>query len=279
VAKRHGLTEDDWFNLLVHDRKTETTEMFVNVSVKDSPRRIDRVLEQESQLARVVSRGDAIPKASDADLSADAEGSDAEKAKAAKEELREPPFKSDGQVEELAAASGAVAGIMARTDTAARRVEGAGRARRDARGRRRAVGRADRRRERRAQPARHQLPAHLPGRRPRRLGRAHLRGADQLADEYKYVPVRRTALFIEESLYRGTKWVVFEPNDEPLWAQIRLNIGAFMHNLFRQGAFQGPRRARPTSSSATARRPPRTTSTWASSTSWSASRPSSRPSS
>jgi phage tail sheath protein FI len=65
------------------------------------------------------------------------------------------------------------------------------------------------------------------------------RGADALADEYKYVPVRRTALFIEESLYRALKWVVFEPNDEPLWAQIRLNVGAFMHDLFRQGAFQG----------------------------------------
>jgi uncharacterized protein len=65
------------------------------------------------------------------------------------------------------------------------------------------------------------------------------RGADQLADEYKYIPVRRTALFLEESLYRGLKWVVFEPNDEPLWSQIRLNVGAFMHNLFRQGAFQG----------------------------------------
>lgn len=76
-------------------------------------------------------------------------------------------------------------------------------------------------------------------------GARTLRGADQLADEYKYVPVRRTALFIEESLYRGTQWVVFEPNDEPLWAQIRLNIGAFMQNLFRQGAFQGktPREA------------------------------------
>lgn len=76
-------------------------------------------------------------------------------------------------------------------------------------------------------------------------GARTLRGADQLADEWKYVPVRRTALFIEESLYRGTQWVVFEPNDEPLWAQIRLNIGAFMHNLFRQGAFQGttPREA------------------------------------
>ena len=70
-------------------------------------------------------------------------------------------------------------------------------------------------------------------------GARTLRGADQLADEYKYIPVRRLALFIEESLYRGTQWVVFEPNDEPLWAQIRLNIGAFMHNLFRQGAFQG----------------------------------------
>ncbi len=76
-------------------------------------------------------------------------------------------------------------------------------------------------------------------------GARTLRGADQLADEWKYIPVRRTALFIEESLYRGTQWVVFEPNDEPLWAQIRLNVGAFMHNLFRQGAFQGttPREA------------------------------------
>jgi phage tail sheath protein FI len=70
-------------------------------------------------------------------------------------------------------------------------------------------------------------------------GSRTLRGADQLADEWKYIPVRRTALYIEESLYRGLKWVVFEPNDEPLWAQIRLNVGAFMHNLFVQGAFQG----------------------------------------
>ncbi|MCP3137414.1 phage tail sheath family protein [Pyxidicoccus xibeiensis] len=71
------------------------------------------------------------------------------------------------------------------------------------------------------------------------------RGADQQADEYKYIPIRRLALFIEESLYRGTQWVVFEPNDEPLWSQIRLNLGTFMHNLFRQGAFQGksPREA------------------------------------
>lgn len=70
-------------------------------------------------------------------------------------------------------------------------------------------------------------------------GSRTLQGDDRLASEWKYIPVRRTALYIEESLYRGLKWVVFEPNDEPLWAQIRLNAGAFMQNLFRQGAFQG----------------------------------------
>lgn len=57
--------------------------------------------------------------------------------------------------------------------------------------------------------------------------------------DYRYVPIRRIALFIEESLFRGLKFAVFEPNDEPLWAQIRLAAGAFMNNLFRQGAFQG----------------------------------------
>ncbi|HEY0140989.1 MAG TPA: phage tail sheath C-terminal domain-containing protein [Thermoanaerobaculia bacterium] len=70
-------------------------------------------------------------------------------------------------------------------------------------------------------------------------GARTLDGADVQASEWKYIPVRRLALFLEESLYRGTQWVVFEPNDEPLWSQIRLNIGAFLHNLFRQGAFQG----------------------------------------
>lgn len=64
-------------------------------------------------------------------------------------------------------------------------------------------------------------------------------GNDILTSQWKYIPVRRTALFLEESLYRGLQWVVFEPNDEPLWAQIRLNVGAFMHDLFRKGAFQG----------------------------------------
>ena len=70
-------------------------------------------------------------------------------------------------------------------------------------------------------------------------GARTLAGSDQEGSQWKYVPVRRFALYLEESLYRGTKWVVFEPNAEPLWAQIRLNIGAFMQDLFRQGAFQG----------------------------------------
>lgn len=70
-------------------------------------------------------------------------------------------------------------------------------------------------------------------------GARTLDGADAMASDWKYVPVRRLALFLEESLFRALKWVVFEPNDEPLWSQIRLNVGAFMHDLFVQGAFQG----------------------------------------
>ena len=71
-------------------------------------------------------------------------------------------------------------------------------------------------------------------------GARTMRGNDQIGDaDNKYVPVRRLTLFIEESLYRGLHWVVFEPNDEPLWRQIRLNAGTFLHGLFRQGAFAG----------------------------------------
>jgi len=70
-------------------------------------------------------------------------------------------------------------------------------------------------------------------------GARTLVGSDAEGSQWKYVPIRRLALFIEESLYRGTKWAVFEPNDETLWAQLRLNIGVFMHDLFRRGAFQG----------------------------------------
>jgi uncharacterized protein len=70
-------------------------------------------------------------------------------------------------------------------------------------------------------------------------GARTLDGADAKASQWKYVSVRRMALYIEESLNQGLKWVVFEPNDDPLWSSIRLNVGAFMNGLYRQGAFAG----------------------------------------
>jgi uncharacterized protein len=57
--------------------------------------------------------------------------------------------------------------------------------------------------------------------------------------EWRYVPIRRTAIMIERSIYEGIQWAVFEPNDHNLWASIRLNIGTFMGGLHRAGAFQG----------------------------------------
>ncbi len=65
------------------------------------------------------------------------------------------------------------------------------------------------------------------------------------AGDWRYVSVRRLALFIEESLARGLQWAVFEPNDEALWAQIRLAASSFLYQLFRAGAFPGrtPREA------------------------------------
>jgi hypothetical protein len=57
--------------------------------------------------------------------------------------------------------------------------------------------------------------------------------------EWKYIPVRRMAIMLRVSIFNGIQWAVFEPNDEELWSQLRLNIGSFMMNLYRQGAFQG----------------------------------------
>jgi len=57
--------------------------------------------------------------------------------------------------------------------------------------------------------------------------------------EYRYIPVRRTAIFLEQSIYNGIQWAVFEPNDEDLWASLRANINSFMMRQFRAGAFQG----------------------------------------
>lgn len=64
-------------------------------------------------------------------------------------------------------------------------------------------------------------------------------GADSIGSEWKYLSVRRTALMIAESLFRGTQWAVFESNAEPLWAQLRMAVGSFMNDLFRKGAFAG----------------------------------------
>ena len=57
--------------------------------------------------------------------------------------------------------------------------------------------------------------------------------------EWRYVSVRRTAILIEQSVYNGIQWAVFEPNDHRLHAALRTNIGSFMDGLFRAGAFQG----------------------------------------
>jgi phage tail sheath protein FI len=376
VATRFNVKKSDLFNLTVRDMNSGITEQFRNVTVVDSPRRIDKVLENESNLVRVVSLPATPPKANDADLEAAAKGNDQNKAKSAKAALNIPPFTSNtetrttgvaddaivtdgedlldaddftppgaedqkkglyalkqvdlfnllyvppynnptgqgyntepslissaaqfcedrramllvdspsGWIDKNTAVSkftdpnldhigtrsqnaalffprlrkpnplhddqtedfgpgGAVAGIFARTDA------------------QRGVWKA---------PAGldtiltgvPQLSVVLTDEENGDLnplginclrffqasgrviwGSRTLKGDDRLASEWKYIPVRRTALFIEESLFRGTQWVVFEPNDEPLWAQIRLNVGAFMHNLFVKGAFQGkaPREA------------------------------------
>ena len=70
-------------------------------------------------------------------------------------------------------------------------------------------------------------------------GARTLQGNDQAGSEWKYIPIRRLALFLESSLYNGTQWVVFQPNDAALWSDIRLNVGAFLQGLFQQGAFAG----------------------------------------
>jgi phage tail sheath protein FI len=70
-------------------------------------------------------------------------------------------------------------------------------------------------------------------------GSRTLAGADPLANEYRFVPVRRLTLFIEESLERGLQWAVFEPNDAPLWARLRGAVETFLLDLFRRGALAG----------------------------------------
>lgn len=61
------------------------------------------------------------------------------------------------------------------------------------------------------------------------------------SSEWRYVPVRRLASFIEESIQKGTQWAVFEPNDQTLWASIERNVDAFLNTYWREGALAGPR--------------------------------------
>jgi len=350
VAQRYGLQQADLFNIYVHDKKTGFTEQYRNVSVKESPRKVDKVLQQESELVRVdgalpvarpnkhaatpagksvwddndpatSSKVETPNEASDgvALTSGDFIGTGKEGTKAGLYSLEKtdlfnllclPPYLSTNEVDSAlvtAAATycekrralliidapsswntkdkakqgiaagvgttsknsalffprlkqpnplrdnqaeefvpcGAVAGLFARTDTA----RGAWKAPAGLEATLQGVpglsvpltdaenGELN--------PLGINCLRSMPPAGRIIWGSRTLQGDDRLASEWKYIPVRRTALFIEESLYRGTHWVVFEPNDEPLWAQIRLNVGAFMHNLFRQGAFQGstPREA------------------------------------
>ena len=346
VANRYGLQSNEMFNLTVRDTNTGVTESFLNVSVKDSARRVDRVLEDSSSLVRVngtLAADASVPtahdepqsnqdvwavdtlssKVSDADKVSDGDALDVndftgqgkEAGKAGLYALEKadlfnllciPPYNSDGNIDASLVSSavqycekrramllvdspagwksvadatdatkglvslgttsknaalffprlikpdplrenqlgefvpsGAVAGIFARTDA------------------QRGVWKAPAGLEATlngvsalsvtlTDPENGQLNPlginclrSFPAVGRIVWGSRTLQGNDRLASEWKYIPVRRLALFLEESLYRGTQWVVFEPNDEPLWAQIRLNIGAFMNNLFRQGAFQG----------------------------------------
>jgi len=70
-------------------------------------------------------------------------------------------------------------------------------------------------------------------------GARTLVAANPAYQQWMYVPVRRLTLFIEQTLLANLRWVVFEPNDEPLWVAITSSISAFMLSLFRQGALQG----------------------------------------
>ena len=79
----------------------------------------------------------------------------------------------------------------------------------------------------------------IPGRGIVVWGARTLQGADTAASEWKYVSVRRLALFLEESIDRGLRWAVFEPNAEPLWESVRRSVAAFLTGLFRDGAFAG----------------------------------------
>lgn len=337
-ADRYGLQRDDFFNLSVTDTAPHgATERFTNVTLKDTPRRVDRMLQQQSDMVRVAALPDAnaqlavttVDPKNPLNLPALANGADSAALEPADylgagpsgpglgaldnadlfnllvippdtrdgdidpsvyqaaavycrerramlivdppaawrpdkspptwmqrlidlglsgEEgryaalyyprLRQPDPLRENQVDTFVP-SGAIAGIIARTDTERgvwKAPAGIGASVTGIRGLSQPLTDAD---SGAINPLGINAIRTFPVYGTVVWGARTLRGADLLADDYKYVPIRRLTNYIEESLYRGTKWILFEPNDEPLWAQIRMNVEAFMADLFRRGAFQG----------------------------------------
>jgi phage tail sheath protein FI len=76
-------------------------------------------------------------------------------------------------------------------------------------------------------------------------GARTLEGDDPSGSEWKYVPVRRLSLFIEQSIEEGTQWAASEPNGQAMWSELRRVVSTFLQTLFAAGAFQGrtPREA------------------------------------
>jgi phage tail sheath protein FI len=73
-----------------------------------------------------------------------------------------------------------------------------------------------------------------------RLGKAHpIVGASTAGNGATYATVKRMQLYIETSIVNGIQWAAFEPNNELLWSQLQLTVGAFMQRLFMQGKFAG----------------------------------------
>jgi hypothetical protein len=58
-------------------------------------------------------------------------------------------------------------------------------------------------------------------------------------ENFRYINVRRLFIFVEESLDEGLQWVVFEPNDERLWARVRQSVTIFLTRVWRDGALMG----------------------------------------
>ena len=339
VAQQLGLTTNDLFNLSVRDFNTGQTEVFQNLTVKDSPRRVDKILAIESTL--VVSSGplSSVPKANNSPaqgktiwtdpaastkatpasgqdgsaavesdfvgpgkdaanrglyslrkadifnllaippyLSADIDADLVGTAVAFCEQQRaifllDPPSSWNTAAQALAGVknlgtnsanaavyfpriihadplqnnrpetfvpSGAIAGVFARTD-AQRGVwkEPAGMDTTLAGVSQLSLNLTDQETGE-LNPLGINTLRTFAATRPVIWGARTLQGSDLTASQWKYVSVRRLALFLEASISRGLQWVVFEPNNESLWAQIRLSVGAFMASLFRQGAFEDP---------------------------------------